>query len=81
MKGNVTCILRGYTYEQVRSICNVLTKGEIVKDVEITMNTEGAVDIIKKIVPEFKDSLNIGAGTVISFDDLKAAIDAGAKFV
>ena len=48
MKGNVTVILRGYTYDQVKSVCNVLVESEKVSNVEITLNTKNALEIIKK---------------------------------
>lgn len=81
MKGEVVAILRGFSYEQVRSVCTALTKSEKIKNVEITMNTPNALDIISKIVDEFQGQLNIGAGTVITFDDLKQVIEKGVKFV
>lgn len=76
----VTMILRGYTYEQVRVVANILA-GSKIKNMEITLNTENAIDIIYKISEEFKDQLNIGAGTVLTFDELKQATQAGAKFI
>ncbi|WP_270600370.1 bifunctional 4-hydroxy-2-oxoglutarate aldolase/2-dehydro-3-deoxy-phosphogluconate aldolase [Faecalicoccus pleomorphus] len=81
MKGNVTVILRGYTYDQVKSVCNVLVESEKVSNVEITLNTKNALEIIKKITHDFKDKLSIGAGTVVTFDELKSVISCGVKFV
>lgn len=81
MKGYATVILRGYTYEQVRSVCEVLKNGKKVKNVEITLNTPNALETIEKIIADFKDDLCIGAGTVITFDDLKKVIALGASFV
>ena len=81
MKGKVTVILRGYTYEQIRSVCHVLLKSTKISDVEITLNTPNALESIEKITQEFNDNLNIGAGTVITFDELKSAIQCGAKFI
>ena len=81
MKGQVTVILRGYTYEQVKTVCDVLKMGTKVKNVEITLNTEGALDTIQKIVSQYQGELCIGAGTVIDFDDLKAVISLGVSFV
>lgn len=82
MTGKVTVILRGYNYEQVRTIAQTLAdNSRSVKNIEITMNTENALEIIRKISKEFGDKLSIGAGTVVTYEDLVAAIDAGAKFV
>lgn len=80
MLGKATVILRGYTYEQVRLIAEELV-GSKVKNMEITLNTEDAITTIRKISAEFGDRLNIGAGTVLTYEELVAAIDAGAKFV
>ena len=55
MKGYVTVILRGYTYEQVKTVCEVLKMGSKVKNVEITLNTENALDTIKKSYHNIKE--------------------------
>ncbi|MGN1376821.1 MAG: 2-dehydro-3-deoxyphosphogluconate aldolase, partial [Dorea sp.] len=79
--GKVTMILRKYTYEQVRSVAEVLLDSQYVRNVEIALNTENAYDIIRKISAEYRGRLNIGAGTVQTYDELLKAIDAGAEFV
>ena len=48
----VTMILRGYTYEQVRCVAEVLINSSYVKNMEITLNTSNAYEIIKKIADE-----------------------------
>lgn len=74
-------ILRGYTYEEVRCVAQVLTMSTFVKNMEITLNSEDPYTTIQKISNEFKDKLNIGAGTVQTKEELVKAIDAGATFV
>lgn len=76
----VTMILRGYSYEQVKSVAEVLLDSRYVRNMEITLNTEGAYEIIRKIAAEFQGKLNIGAGTVQTYEELLKAVDAGAKF-
>lgn len=49
--------------------------------IEITMNSDGAEDIIRYAALRYKDHLNIGAGTVCSLDDLHRALVAGAQFI
>jgi 2-dehydro-3-deoxyphosphogluconate aldolase/(4S)-4-hydroxy-2-oxoglutarate aldolase len=49
--------------------------------VEITMNTPGAVELIRHTVKEHGNDLNIGAGTVCSVTDLELALSAGAQFI
>ena len=48
---------------------------------EITMNTPSAPELIKKAMNVSKGRLVIGAGTVLSKKDLKAALKAGASFI
>lgn len=78
--GLVTQILRGYTYEQVRTVASVLVESKV-RNVEITLNSDDPYTTLNKISAEFSDSLNIGAGTVLTPDALKRAADAGATFV
>lgn len=81
IKGKITLILRGYNYEQVRTVAEVLCESKVIKNVEITLNTENAFEIIRKISEEFSAELFIGAGTVINYNQLVEAIGSGAKFV
>ena len=76
----ITVILRGYNYDQVRLITQLLVKYWI-KSLEITMNTENAFEIIKKIKEEFGKKIFIGAGTVINMENTKEAVKAGAEFI
>jgi 2-dehydro-3-deoxyphosphogluconate aldolase/(4S)-4-hydroxy-2-oxoglutarate aldolase len=48
---------------------------------EITMNSEGAVETIEWLVKNYGDRLNIGAGTVCDLKDLEKALVAGAGFI
>jgi len=47
--------------------------------VEFTMNTPNAVDLISRFAR--RSLLTVGAGTVLSVDDARAAVDAGARFL
>lgn len=76
----VTVILRGYTYPQIRTVVKNLV-GSRLHAVEITMNTPGALEAIEKISQEFGDSVLVGAGTVITYEEAQAAIAAGAAFL
>ena len=46
---------------------------------EITFRTEAAAAVIRKISDE-RPGLLVGAGTILTLDNLKAAVDSGAKF-
>lgn len=56
-----------------------LAKGGITA-MEITMRTDAALDCIREVSSKCPDIL-VGAGTVITLDQCKAAIEAGAKFI
>ena len=74
-------ILRGYNVDQVRAVAEVLLQAKHVRNMEITLNTDNAYKIIRTISDEFQGKLNIGAGTVQTYDELVKAVEAGAKFV
>ena len=76
----VTVILRGYTYSQTRTVVRNLV-GTCLGSVEITMNTPGALESIRKISQEFGAQIMVGAGTVLTYEEAVEAIEAGAAFL
>ncbi|HNV85405.1 MAG TPA: bifunctional 4-hydroxy-2-oxoglutarate aldolase/2-dehydro-3-deoxy-phosphogluconate aldolase [Candidatus Omnitrophota bacterium] len=73
-------ILRGVTADQLEALMPaVLSSG--LRTLEITMNTKGAAELIRKARNLSKGRLMIGAGTVMTMKDLRQAIDAGATFI
>ncbi|MCP4600505.1 MAG: bifunctional 4-hydroxy-2-oxoglutarate aldolase/2-dehydro-3-deoxy-phosphogluconate aldolase [Proteobacteria bacterium] len=73
-------ILRGITSGMIDPIVDtVVTSG--LETIEITMNTEGAPSLIRQMVSSADNRLMVGAGTVLSMDDLKSALDSGATFI
>ncbi len=48
---------------------------------EVTMNSEGAANTISYLSEIYTDTLNIGAGTVLTLEDLDEALAAGAGFI
>jgi len=69
------------TFNDVSSalkICEILEQNSI-NIIEITLRTEEAISCIEEISRNFPEMF-IGAGSVLSKDALKAAIDAGVKF-
>ena len=73
-------ILRHFTPEQVAGILNCYVQSGLT-NVEITLNTEGALDMIAKAVEKYGEQLNVGAGTVKTLEDLNAALSVGAQFI
>lgn len=73
-------IARGLDEKTLFAAFNAVIKGGI-KNLEITMNTDNAPELIKKADNEFKKEVQIGAGTVVTMNELDKALDAGAKFI
>jgi 2-dehydro-3-deoxyphosphogluconate aldolase/(4S)-4-hydroxy-2-oxoglutarate aldolase len=73
-------ILRHYPREQVRSLARQYADAGL-GTLEITMNSGEAAETIAELVREFGGRLNIGAGTVITKQQLAEALRAGAQFI
>ena len=76
----VTQVLRGYTYNQVKAVVEVLVDSPV-HNVEVTMNTPEAALLIQKLSSEYGSDINIGAGTVLTLEELQIVHKAGATFV
>ncbi len=77
----IVAILRGIHPEEAVEICQALADGGI-KLIEITMNSPRAIESIKLVVNHFKNrDVEIGAGTVLTSDEVKAVSDAGGKYI
>jgi len=55
--------------------------GAGVEIVEVTMNTAGALGMIAALGKHFGDRIVVGAGTVMSVDAAREAVDAGAQIL
>ncbi|MGN7477978.1 bifunctional 4-hydroxy-2-oxoglutarate aldolase/2-dehydro-3-deoxy-phosphogluconate aldolase [Solibacillus silvestris] len=73
-------VLRKIPYETSQSLIEALILGGI-KALEITMDTEKATEIIKETRQQFSDQVIVGAGTVLTVEDCRKAVDAGAQFI
>src|SRR5437762_648735 len=76
----VVGILRFFKREEVEKLVPASLEGGLC-NVEVTMNTAGAIDLIKLTRDLLGDRGNVGAGTVTSIDALEAALQAGASFI
>ena len=76
--GPVVPVLVINDVEKAVPLAKALMEGGI-KVLEVTLRTPAALDVIKRIADEVPDSL-IGAGTVTNAQQLKAVVEAGAKF-
>jgi 2-dehydro-3-deoxyphosphogluconate aldolase/(4S)-4-hydroxy-2-oxoglutarate aldolase len=76
----VIAILRGVSEETVGDVVDAIAAGGV-KAIEITVDTPGAVDMIRKVSSESRDDVAIGAGTVLDPETTRAVQLAGAEFI
>lgn len=77
-KTKVISIIRGIESQDIKEVISALYAGGI-RCLEVTMNTPGALAMITEA--RKTQDIIVGAGTVLSVDDAKKAIDAGAQFI
>jgi len=80
LRYKVVAILRGCEPERVPDIVAVLADGGV-RLLEITLNSPGALDLIRCVSKTMGDRLVVGAGTVVTPAEAEMAIDAGARFI
>jgi 2-dehydro-3-deoxyphosphogluconate aldolase/(4S)-4-hydroxy-2-oxoglutarate aldolase len=73
-------ILRGAAEKDLVPLLEIFSRQRL-DYLEITMNTEGAADLIRKACIYKEGRIRIGAGTVLSLKDLKTATRSGAEFI
>ncbi len=78
LKTGICAVIRHMAEPDVYSFVQAIYKGGI-RCIEITLNTENAFEIIRKLAQE--TDIHVGAGTVMDGDSAKRAIQAGADFL
>jgi 2-dehydro-3-deoxyphosphogluconate aldolase/(4S)-4-hydroxy-2-oxoglutarate aldolase len=74
-------IARGLPPEQAAACAECCTRSKL-KFIEVPLNTEKAAAALKNLCEEGeKKELLVGAGTIITEQDLQTALDCGAKFI
>ncbi len=73
-------ILRGVSINEVHSVAQVLYKTGF-RALEIPMNSDDAVGSIGLCVRELGSEMLIGAGTVLTVEEVKKVTDVGCQFV
>ncbi|OAB36022.1 bifunctional 4-hydroxy-2-oxoglutarate aldolase/2-dehydro-3-deoxy-phosphogluconate aldolase [Paenibacillus glacialis] len=76
----IIAIVRGTPEDKADAAAEALWEGGV-RFLEVTMNTPGALNIIRRWRDRFEGRVNIGAGTVLDADLAAAAIKAGAEFL
>lgn len=78
-KAPIIAIIRGLESHVIHRIAETLLSAGLFT-LEVTMNTHGVCEIISSLRENFPE-MNLGAGTVLSVEDLDKAADAGAQFI
>jgi len=73
-------IIRGVDPSKLEPLIEVSARAGL-QTLEITMNTPGAADLIKKACGLSGGRVSVGAGTVLSMDEMDSALRAGAEFI
>ncbi|WP_342048239.1 bifunctional 4-hydroxy-2-oxoglutarate aldolase/2-dehydro-3-deoxy-phosphogluconate aldolase [Bacillus sp. OTU530] len=73
-------VLRNVPYKKSAAIVKALIDGGVTS-IEVTMETDRAEDIITETIEAYGSQILVGAGTVLSVDDCRRAIQAGAQFI
>lgn len=85
-KNKIIVILRGYTNEQVIKTVEAMAKGGI-KLVEVTFDQSGKItdeetaSNIRAIKEHFEGRIRVGAGTVMTVEQVELAYKAGAEYI
>jgi 2-dehydro-3-deoxyphosphogluconate aldolase/(4S)-4-hydroxy-2-oxoglutarate aldolase len=77
-QSRLVAVVRSKTAEEAMATAKAALQGGV-KFIEITFSVPGALDVIKSLAAE--QDLHVGAGTVLSSEQAKKAIGAGARFV
>jgi len=76
----ITVILRGSSLDEARLIAQQM-RGLKIHSMEVSLVTDGALETISKLHHEFEDEILVGAGTVLTAEQAKRSVDAGASFL
>ncbi|HEX2585824.1 MAG TPA: 2-dehydro-3-deoxy-6-phosphogalactonate aldolase, partial [Steroidobacteraceae bacterium] len=76
----IVAILRGITVDRAESVARALYDAGI-RIIEVTFNSPDPLSSIKKITQLNLQDCLIGAGTVVSVDDVQRTYDAGGRLV
>ena len=79
-KNPLLAILRGVPDEILLDYAEAIYKGGV-RFFEVALNTEGALDQITRLRKHFGNDIYLGAGTAITVERARTAIEAGAEFL
>lgn len=77
---HIIAILRGITPDEAVPVCTALVEAGITL-IEVPLNSPNAVDSIGQAADALSDRAEIGAGTVLTPEDVRAVAAAGGTFI
>jgi len=77
---HIIAILRGITPDEAVPVCTALVEAGITL-IEVPLNSPNAVDSIGQAADALSDRAEIGAGTVLTSEDVRAVAAAGGTFI
>ncbi len=80
MNRNLIAILRGLKPEEAEAIGAALIEAGIDR-IEVPLNSPDPLDSIERLAKAFGGQAQIGAGTVLTADDVRAVADRGGKLI
>jgi len=79
-QAGLIAIIRADSDEDLLLAAAALLRGGVTT-MEVTLNTPRALEVIAAIRREFGAAMRVGAGTILSTEDARRALEAGAEFV
>ncbi len=73
-------VVRAQSADDAEALSHAIAAGGV-SVLEITLTVPGAIDVIRRVVASGGDDMLVGAGTVLTAEDARAAVDAGAQFI
>ena len=78
-KTGIVAIIRGIPADAALDVAGALYEGGI-RVIEVALNTDGAPDMLRRILDTYKEKLWVGAGTVLDVPLAEIAVNSGAQF-
>jgi 2-dehydro-3-deoxyphosphogluconate aldolase/(4S)-4-hydroxy-2-oxoglutarate aldolase len=79
-RSGIVAILRAPTADGFAAVADVLVNAGITA-LEVTLTSRGALSALAGLCRQLPSTVAVGAGTVLTADEAKAAVDAGATFL
>lgn len=76
----VVAIVRADTGDEALAAARAVREGGL-RAIEVTFTVPGAAEIIRRLAEEMDDEILLGAGTVLTADQAREAVAAGAEYL